>query len=315
MSPQPAGEIDGLAAQIRGKDDWIGILRARRAGMQAVIIGRDLRSAFDGVWVNFRRGRTADALAISRAAAFQDPALFIREARRHGLFRSSKVAFHSEPVAHIVKMLLEHEGVFGWSGDEALYLQSVLNLLGLAPFARSTRQAVIAELTKRRAVVVKSCMVCVDRAFRPSIDHLPNEEEQIAEATGQPGYFHREQKAAGFSTIVALMQEIVGWPKTATVLIDEEGIRDGTFERLLMEAARLGEFMEAEVQLDAYPYRADLYLHRVGREAFVRDEYIGDMPLLPGMTVMDMVKVQRFFAFTATVFGSGCKSGTCAFMM
>jgi hypothetical protein len=45
-----------------------------------------------------------------------------------------------------------------------------------------------------------------------------------------------------------------------------------------------------------------LYLHRVGREAFIRDPFVGDMPLLPGMTVMDMVKVQRFFAFTATVF-------------
>lgn len=397
------GAIVGLAAHIRGKPDWAGILRARReAGMPATVASRDLRPAFNALWADLRRGRTANALAISRAAAFLDSALFIREARRHGIFRSSKVAFHSEPVEHIVKTLLEDGPVLNWASDDALYLQSVQNLLSLAPCARATRQAVIAELTKRRPVVVKSCMVCVDRAFRPSIDHFPSEEEQLAEATGQPDYFQREQKAAGFSTIVMLMQEVVGWPKTATVLIDEEGIRDGTFEHLLMEAARLGEFMEAEVQLDAYPYRADLiggqgktviisamdarleqaielgyvhanmqsqlahryddaevlqvaslrdaalelhrvgghhlverreapqdryvmnmplapqivrlltnnrafreealYLHRVGREAFARDSYVGDMPLLPGMTVMDMVKVQRFFTFTATVF-------------
>lgn len=403
MDPLPGRAIVGLAAHIRGKADWAAILRVRRKeGTLVTVAGRDLRAAFDHVWADLRRGRTANALAISRAAAFLDPALFIREARRHGLFRSSKVAFHSEPVAYIVETLLEDGPVLRWASDDALYLQSVRNLLGLAPCARATRQAVVAELTKLRAVVVKSCMVCVDRAFRPSIDHLPSEEERLAEATGQPDYFSREQKAAGFSTIVTMMQEVIGWPKTATVLIDEEGIRDGTFEHLLMEAARLGEFMEAEIQLDAYPYRADLlggqgktvilsaiddrleqaiqlgyvhanmqsqlahrtddaevlrmaslrdaalelhrvgghrlverretpldryvmtlplapqivrmltdnrafmeealYLHRVGREAFVRDSYVGDMPLLPGMTVMDMVKVQRFFTFTATVF-------------
>ncbi|RYF43257.1 MAG: hypothetical protein EOO38_18980 [Cytophagaceae bacterium] len=49
---------------------------------------------------------------------------------------------------------------------------------------------------------------------------------------------------------------LVGYVRTAQ-WIDEKGIRDGVYERLLWDAAQLGQFSDAEVSLDAYPYRVD----------------------------------------------------------
>jgi hypothetical protein len=392
-----------LAQEIGARADWADILRARKTDATLpTLSGRDLPGMFEAMRVDFLRGKSASALAISRAAAFLDASQFISHARRSGLFRSSKVAFRCEPIAHVVKTLLEDGEVFGWCSEEVGYLESVANLLSLAPNARATRLCLVAEIYKRRKTMLKSCMVIMDRAFRPAADHQPDEEQQIAEATGSSHYFSREQKASAFSTVVVLMQETCGIDENATAHIDEAGIRNGTFERLMMDAERLNEFKEAEVQLDGYPYRADkvegraksvvvsaiddrleqsirlgfanasmqaqiagshadnetanmvslyemamdlyraaghlvvtrvrtpqdryamalpmhpdivgflsdsrafreeaYYLRHIAREAFARGLWIGDYPLVDGITVMDMLKIQRFFAFLATVF-------------
>lgn len=358
--------------------------------------------AFESARVSLKAGRSVELLALARTAAFLDAPLFLREARRQGIFRSSKLGFHSEPIHHVVTSLIADGPAIGWSAEELVYLTSVRELLSLGPAVRATRRELVRELTARREVVVKSCMVCVDRAFRPSIDHMPSEAEQMAQVSGQPEYFHPNQKAAGLSTIVALMEEVVGWSKTTTVLIDEKGIKDGVFENLLALAARLGEFTNAEVSLDAFPYRAErlnqksktvmlsaiddrfeksvqlgyvhanahsrmaqqydgpdvnhlyslrdaavrmhkarghefiekvakpleryvlrlplvppllnmlksdelfkeeiLYLRRLAREAYLDGEMICGMQIVPGLTVMDLIKVQRFVTFTSVVF-------------
>jgi hypothetical protein len=77
--------VTTLAAAILRRSDWAGVLRQQTAGAGLQNAGgRDLRNVFEAVRADLRKGRTAYALALCRAAAFVDAALFIREARRHG---------------------------------------------------------------------------------------------------------------------------------------------------------------------------------------------------------------------------------------
>ena len=168
--------VQTLANAIKGRSEWAQILFERQNDATLpVISGRDIENLVTAMRADFLRGKSANALAVSRVLAFLDPHLFIREARRVGLFRSSKAAFRCEPVAHVVRMLMNDGNVLGWAHDDAGYLQSVSNLLSLAPSARATRLYLVTELYKRRKTILKSCMVVMDRAFRPAAEHQPTE--------------------------------------------------------------------------------------------------------------------------------------------
>ena len=391
--------VSATAKRLRGRDDWLSLVKAEYPKPPSVK-GAERTERLRAIAVEIKTGRTAYALALARLLAWAEPALFLREARRMGLFRASKYTFRGEGAAYIVANLLQDATAIGWSESEQRYLNSVLALLSLAPAASAARRALVATLRKKQRVVLKSCLVCVDRAFRPPVDQVPDAETLTAQALGHPSVFSPAQKASGLSTIVALMRETVGITPLLTRAVDERGIASGVYEGLLQDAARLGLLHEAEVLVDAFPYAAEAthgvvtvyplddrleqsvrlgyvqmgmqlhirrqatfapelagvvsledcaldfykhvgtqliqrkttpadryvmtlpmipqiigvlsnerlyreevpYLHGLAVDAFMKFSELEQVSLFPGVKILDLLKVQRFFAFTAAAF-------------
>nr|WP_315231875.1 hypothetical protein [uncultured Albidiferax sp.] len=251
--------VMSLVAEIRGRNDWFEFLQSSQAQGSTLPKGqRELQPVFAQMRAELKVGRTAVSLAVCRVLAYLDRRLFVREARRHGLFRASKNDFHAKPIDHILATLLGDVTRLQFSDDERAYFLSVRGLVKFSVYPARVRRQLIAELQRRKPVAIKSLLVCVDRAFRPPIDDQLTEEERHAAAIGHPDFFHREQKASAFSTIVSLMREVVGISPLVHGFVDEVGVLDGTYDRLLLAAFKVWKFLEAETTVDAFPYAFEL---------------------------------------------------------
>ena len=251
--------VMALAAEIRGRTNWFEILQSSHAQGSTLPKGqRELRPVLEQMRAELKLGRSAISLAACRVLAYLDQTLFVREARRHGLFRASKNDFHCKPIGHIISTLLNDASRLRFSEDERAYLLSAGGLVKFSVHPARVRRQLIAELRRRKSVAIKSLLVCVDRAFRPAIDDQPTDDDKHAAAIGAPDFFHREQKASAFSTILSLMREVVGIPPLVHGFVDEAGILDGTYDRLLLAAFKLWKFLEAETSVDAFPYGFEL---------------------------------------------------------
>src|SRR5436309_2149614 len=125
-SPTDAS-LQGVADRIRGRGDWVVILRSIN-GVHAALTGPEIAAGLRVMGEDLAQAKTARALAIARVAAFKGGARFLREARRSGVFRASKYAFRGEAVHYIVGALIRDSLALGWSNDDLGYLSSVQEL-------------------------------------------------------------------------------------------------------------------------------------------------------------------------------------------
>jgi hypothetical protein len=205
----------------------------------------------------FKNQKAKAALDACRIGLYLDAPLFLREARRNGIFRASKFEYQGERIQWVVRKLCLDATWFALSPEQVGYLISVANLLELSKAVRATVLSVRKTMSTRRLTVIKSCLVCVDRAFRPAADHLPTDDEILAGIIGSPDHFSSEQMAAGFSLLLALYLSSYGqFPEEAATHLSEADILSGICHNLLKDCSNISEYREAETMLDGLPFKA-----------------------------------------------------------
>lgn len=250
--------IAALISEVKGREDWLQILCGHRdTATLPNSTGRAQQELSKTIQDELLRGRVGTALAAARIAAFLDPTLFLREARRTGSFRASKYKFQTGPLVQIASALLDDAAVLKIDERDCHYLKSVINFLSLGPDASALRVELLKELRKHKQTAIKSCMVLVDRRFRPAASDFQTEDEGLAEHWGDPEYFSREKQAEALSLLTTMMHEVMPLNESMTIFVDENAIRDGRCEAMLLAANRLNELREAEILLDCFPYQAE----------------------------------------------------------
>ena len=250
--------ITALISEIKGRENWLVILCGHKdAATLPNSSGKTQQELAKMIHSELIRGRVGTALASARVGAFLNPSVLLREVRRTGSFRASKYNFQSEPLAKIASALLKDSTSLKIEDVDCQYLQSIINFSGLGPDASKLRVKLVKELQKYKLTAIKSCMVLVDRRFRPAATDFKTEAEMLAEQYGDPEFFSREKQAAALSLLTSMMHEVVGLNESMTVFIDEKGIRSGIFEHMLLAANRINELRDAEVMLDCFPYVAE----------------------------------------------------------
>ncbi|MEW6175591.1 MAG: hypothetical protein AB1588_07840 [Pseudomonadota bacterium] len=255
----PTGSfVAALISEVKGREDWLQILCGHRyTATLPNSTGKAQQELAKTIQDELLRGRVGTALAAARIGVFLDPVLFLREARRTGSFRASKYKFQSGPLIQIACALLSDAALLKIDERDCHYLQSVINFLSLGSDASKLRVELLKELRKHKRTAIKSCMVLVDRRFRPAASDFQTEADVLAEHNGNPEYFSREKQAEALSLLTTMMHEVVGLNESMTILVDEHAIRDGLCEQMLLAANRLNELREAEILLDCFPYHAE----------------------------------------------------------
>jgi hypothetical protein len=194
-----------------------------------------------------RPGRAINWLALALRLNANE---VVSRIRRAGLLRASKFQYQSDLLTRVVQTLLKSQAVISIPADGASYLESVGALLFVAPFVRQLYEDIRRELRKRRPVVLKSLVAVVDHRF---IALRPPDRSRDSD---DPLFYAAEEYADGLSLLVHIFSTDIGIEDENFNFMDEVGIRQGTYDDLLIRACKIKMYHEAELLVDAFHYCA-----------------------------------------------------------
>lgn len=197
------------------------------------------------------RNRKGKALSVARALLLLlGPDKSIKRIQREGIFRASRHAFYS-PVVHVlINDWTENAVIYGFNKTDINYLHSAGALWTLAPALKNIRRSLVERLTSKRARAIKTLLANVDSAFAFGMQgnrELP---------TDSPQAYSSENMAEAFSYLLRLFHQEIGIYESHFRMVDDSSVFDTFYHDLLLDAAKVCEYLEAEVLIDAFPYSA-----------------------------------------------------------
>ena len=199
---------------------------------------------------NLKKGRVGHALNWVSLGLYLDPSSVVAQIQRNGLLRSSKYQYQSKPLSGLLDHLLKRREALRVPADSARYLESVRSFLTLSEAALRTYWLIVRELRKREKFALKSLVAVVDLLF---LKPRPAARQSDAD---NPEFYTIEEYAEALSFLVHTFATLRPIEDRHFNLVDERGIAQGVYDRLLMAACKLQVYHEAELLLDTFSYSA-----------------------------------------------------------
>ena len=196
------------------------------------------------------KGRLSRAKNWAALGLYLDSVNALAHFKRVGLFRASKFGFQGKPLLRLVEGVLANRGVLRLGDDACRYLESVRSLLTLSVAALRTYHFIVQQLRRREKSALKSLVATVDRMF---LEPRPPKRELHSD---NPGYYTIEEHAEALSFLIHTFATHRVIEDRHFNLIDERGVEEGFYERLLVAACKLRVYQEAELLVDVFSYSA-----------------------------------------------------------
>lgn len=202
--------------------------------------------------IHIQKNKRHDAIATLMIMMRADANWSISQLRRHGHLRASKYGFQTSGLSKIVEAALAVAPVFSLKSELHEYLESVLALYKIGRRMREMRASLLQRMEVRKMVVLKSLLSIVNYRFS---SQYPGD---LGLETDDFNYWTLEHLASAFSLLLTLYKEEIGDIAPIAMHVDEQASRahDHIYASLLTDAAKLGEYREAESLLDCLPYKA-----------------------------------------------------------
>lgn len=218
----------------------------------------DLDEALSALSEAITRNRKGRSLSVARALLLLlGPDKSIKRIQREGTFRASRHAFSNPVVQLLIADWTENAVIYGFNQADISYLRSAGALWTLAPALREMRRSLVERLRSKRATAIKTLLAHVDAAFAfgmPGNRELPTDSAQA---------YSSEAMAEAFSYLLRLFHQELGLEKSHFRMVDDSSVSDTFYQDLLVDAAKVCEYLEAEVLIDAFPYSAGVTDARV----------------------------------------------------
>ena len=173
-----------------------------------------------------------------------DQDYWFRQARNTGIFRASRSGYSANLSRYIATTLLSYERALRLTPLSKSYLQSVLELLRVAPAVRAADAQLIKNIRKHRTGLLKGLVAVLDSLFL-----LRNEFGQLFFEGLIP-----EDYANGFSYLYYKLTTIHGLHPSDVGAVPERLLNGRWYLDLLRQAVAIKRFMEWEVLVDAFGY-------------------------------------------------------------
>src|SRR5579859_1628712 len=215
---------------------------------------RDLERHINALGLHIAEDRRREAMATGLAIAIADAELAIAKIRGIGLFRSSRYAFQGSLIADIAEAMLQIRPMLNLHPDRIVYLESVLALTRLAPNVGEYHDGIAQFLRDRQDVALKTILVLTNSIFyfgwpfdpdQDSMEAIHYSAEELCEAASLLLSMYRER--------FKITSEVCDFADEKTVKKSEE-----PYIHLLVAAAKINKFREAETTIDGRPYQAVL---------------------------------------------------------
>lgn len=227
--------------------------KLERMNLSLKLSTSEIREVFGELQGDIEKGKGGKALTIIRALMVtSSSAQVISWIRRFGVFRCSKYKYRDKQLLEIVGDLLENSGLYKIPSDAFDYLKSVKNLLSLSKSLRSERSEIVKSLIENRREAPKTFLANIDVIFKYG---LPG--DRLLDSDDIRSYSPEEIIEAA-SCLFFIFHSEIGFSAENFGNIDESCLKETLYEELLVKAAKLCEFQNAEVFLDAFPYRVEI---------------------------------------------------------
>ncbi len=200
---------------------------------------------------SIERRRLGRALTAARSLLIlAGPKKMIDHVRRIRALRASRQKFHNPTVEALIADWTNNSVLYGLSQAQQTYLQSVAALWSLAPEVKLLQHSLVRRLKAKQPFAVKTLLAVVDVAFAydKQADH--------SASTDTMGAYTAECLAQAFSFLLSLYQKEVGLSPNDMAMVDEASTRVPDYDRLLVDAAKICEYLEAELLIEGFPYLA-----------------------------------------------------------
>jgi len=228
------------------------MLKTASVRQRAVCTNAEIKTAIDSLSDHLQQNRHHHAVATMLALLLADADAAISKIRRQGLLRASRYDFRSGCLEKVVGAALQLVPSIQIRPERVAYLQSVQALLTIAPQARKLRESLVLRLSIRKKTVLKTLLAFVNALF--SDNWMGNQHEDSDSLV----HFAAEDFASAFSLLFTLFREDVGVEKEMWQHTDEHCVSpfENIYTALFLDAMRLNELRDAEIQVDGLPYKA-----------------------------------------------------------
>lgn len=209
----------------------------------------EIESATNSLKEAITRRRPGRALTAARSLLLlAGPDKMLKQMQRIHALRPSQQGFNNTTSQLLIADLVENSALYNFSQTKHDYLNSISALWLLAPSLRQLQRSLIDRMRLKRPYTIKTLLAIVDSAF--AYDFTVD----LEASTDTMQSYSAESLAQAFSYLLTLYHKAIGLSTIDLGLVDEESAWDSYYKLLLIDAAKISEYLEAELLIESLPY-------------------------------------------------------------
>lgn len=174
----------------------------------------------------------------------------VLEMKNTGIFRISKYKFKTSIAKAVVQDCIANGNILGLSSEQLGYFASVKYMLGLGSRVHQINSGLLSAIRGRKKLIIKTLLANLEIMFAtrpPDFDKsLPSDNLE---------HYSNEDLAEAFSYILKLHRDEFGVINDHFQHVDESANSTDIYWQILIDAAKICNYKEAELLLDAFPYQ------------------------------------------------------------
>lgn len=228
------------------------ILAAAKQSGPVTATKAEVKTALEALADHLRLNRHQDAVATTLALLLWDADAAVARIRREGLWRGSRYKFRCAAALKCVEAAIGLLPELQLRPDRQTYLRSVRELLLAAPHLRKVRDSLVSRLKSRQPRALKTLLFAVNEVF------ANNWQGDWFQDSSTFPHWGSEDVAQAVSYMLHLVRDEIGMRPKLWQHVDDHfvGRHENVYVSMLIDAAKLNEFREVELLVDAMPYEA-----------------------------------------------------------
>ncbi len=231
--------------------DWLPYLVLRKDSGEFAGLRKRLSPIVEGAGAEMMRGNAAKAANYISLAIVVDPKKTRELLGSTGIFRVSKYNFDIRGPADLVDRLVGEAAPLSMPPPLVQYLKSVALLLKAGKEVARLNKSLEGFLVRNQKTALKSVIAFADSLFM--IEH----EGHPAISSDKLAGYTKEELAEAASYILHVFDRCVGISDDHFNYMGETGISRGLYAKILIKAAKIRAYCEAELLLDGFHYECE----------------------------------------------------------
>ncbi|HBP3553365.1 TPA: hypothetical protein L5368_001296, partial [Pseudomonas aeruginosa] len=182
------------------------------------------------------------AKLLARALIVFSPEKSLLEMRSVGVFRCSKYKFKTGVVKAVVRDYIENRDALGLDSEQLEYFESVQRLLGLGSRACQINAGLLDVIKSRKKLIIKTLLANLEMIFAT---RMPGFDKSLS--SNGIEHYSNEDLAEAFSYILKMYRDEFGVVNEYFQHVDESANSTDLYWRLLIDAAKICNYKEAEL--------------------------------------------------------------------